>query len=41
MTKGKTEMNIYEIITDRLIERVEKMIENGDTANWLCPWQRL
>ena len=34
-------MNIYEIITERLIERVEAMIENGETANWLCPWQRL
>ncbi len=34
-------MNIYEIITNTLIERVERMIEQGDTANWLCPWQRL
>ena len=34
-------MNIYEIITERLIERVEAMIEKGETANWLCPWQRL
>lgn len=34
-------MNIYEIITNNLIERVEKMIENGETANWLCPWQKL
>lgn len=35
------EMNIYEIITEKIIERVEAMIENGETANWLCPWQRL
>ena len=34
-------MNIYEIITEKIIERVEAMIENGETANWLCPWQRL
>ncbi|MBO5135883.1 MAG: DUF1738 domain-containing protein [Clostridia bacterium] len=34
-------MNIYEIITNNLIERVEKMIENGETSNWLCPWQKL
>lgn len=33
-------MNIYEIITNSLIERVETMIANGETANWLCPWQR-
>lgn len=34
-------MNIYEIITNQIIERVEAMIEKGETANWLCPWQRL
>lgn len=34
-------MNIYEIITEKIIERVEAMIENGETANWLCPWRRL
>ena len=33
-------MNIYEIVTNSLIERVERMIANGETANWLCPWQR-
>lgn len=33
-------MNIYEIVTNSLIERVETMIANGETANWLCPWQR-
>lgn len=33
-------MNIYEIVTNTLIERVEKMIADGETANWLCPWQR-
>lgn len=33
-------MNIYEIVTNSLIERVETMITNGETANWLCPWQR-